>query len=93
MNGQNKTRTRQERIESLGIPKPRVVQWWIESDKADWAVRIAIAVSAAAALLLICKAWEPRFAFRSGTIPIRNVIARVNFEIENEIETEALRLQ
>ncbi|MEM6470942.1 MAG: HDIG domain-containing metalloprotein [Planctomycetota bacterium] len=93
MNGQNKTRTRQERIESLGIPKPKVIQWWIESDKADWAVRIGMAVLAAAGLLMICRAWEPRFAFRSGTIPIRDVIARVNFEVENEIETEALRLQ
>ncbi|MEM0927157.1 MAG: metal-dependent phosphohydrolase, partial [Planctomycetota bacterium] len=93
MNGQNKTRTRQERIESLGIPKPKVIQWWIESDKADWALRIGIALFAAAGLLLICRAWEPRFAFRSGTIPIRDVIARVNFEVENEIETEAARLQ
>jgi hypothetical protein len=93
MNNQSKTRTRQERIESLGIPKPKFVQWWIDSDKADWAVRISIALAAAALLLLICRAWEPRFAYRSGTIPMRDVIARVNFEVENEIETEAVRLQ
>ncbi|MCD0459628.1 HD family phosphohydrolase [Roseiconus lacunae] len=93
MNGQSKTRTRQERIESLGIPKPRFVQWWIDSDKADWAVRSAIGLFAAAALLIICKTWEPRFAFRSGSIPTRDVIAKVDFEIENEIETQARRLQ
>lgn len=93
MNGQNKTRTRQERIESLGIPKPKMVQWWIDSDKADWAVRISIGLLAAIALLVICKTWEPRFAYRTGMIPVRDIIARVNFEVENEIETEANRLQ
>ncbi|MCO8120916.1 HDIG domain-containing protein [Stieleria sp. TO1_6] len=93
MNGQNKTRTRQERIESLGIPKPKFVQWWIDSDKADWAVRIAIGVFAAVALLVVCRAWEPRFAFRSGTIPMRSVIARVDFEVEDEIDSEAQRLK
>ncbi|OYP28920.1 HD family phosphohydrolase [Rhodopirellula sp. MGV] len=93
MNGQSKTRTRQERIESLGIPKPRFVQWWIDSDKADWAVRAAIGLFAAAALLIICRTWEPRFAFRSGLIPTRDVIAKVDFEVENEIETHARRLQ
>ncbi|WP_182870633.1 HD family phosphohydrolase [Stieleria mannarensis] len=93
MNGQSKTRTRQERIESLGIPKPKMVQWWIDSDKADWAVRILIGFSAAVALLVVCKTWEPRFAYRTGMIPERDIIARVNFEVENQIETEALRLQ
>ena len=93
MNGQTKTRTRQERIESLGIPKPRFIQWWIDSDKADWAIRVAIGVVAAAALLMVCRAWEPRFAFRSSTIPARDIIARVDFEIENELETEAMRLE
>ncbi|KAA5541391.1 HDIG domain-containing protein [Roseiconus nitratireducens] len=93
MNSQNKTRTRQQRIESLGIPKPKFVQWWQDSDKADWAARIAIGVLAATALLVICKAWEPRFAYRSGTIPMRDVIARVNFEVENKMQTEAMRLQ
>ncbi|MCS7467142.1 HDIG domain-containing protein [Stieleria sp. ICT_E10.1] len=93
MNGQTKTRTRQERIESLGIPKPKMVQWWIDSDKADWAVRILIGLSAAIALLVVCRTWEPRFAYRTGMIPVRDIIARVNFEVENQIETEALRLQ
>lgn len=93
MNGQTKTRTRQERIESLGIPKPKMVQWWIDSDKADWAVRILIGLSAAVALLVVCRTWEPRFAYRTGMIPVRDIIARVNFEVENQIETEALRLQ
>ncbi|MEO1527005.1 MAG: HDIG domain-containing metalloprotein [Planctomycetota bacterium] len=93
MNGQNKTRTRQERIESLGIPKPRLVQWWNDSDKAAWSIRVTIAVVAALAVLTICRAWEPRFAFRTASVPSRDVIARVNFEVENELETEALRLE
>ncbi len=51
MSGANKQRNRQERIDSLGIQKTGFVQWWQDSDKADFAIRIAIAVVAAITLL------------------------------------------
>lgn len=91
MSGANKTRTRQERIDSLGIQKPRLVQWWQDSDKADFAIRIAIAVVAAVALLAFCQTWRPPFAFRKDGIPPRDLITRVTFEVPNESETKTLR--
>ncbi|MGI9474643.1 MAG: HD family phosphohydrolase, partial [Rubripirellula sp.] len=91
MSGASKTRTRQERIDSLGIQKPRLVQWWQDSDKADFAIRIAIAVVAAVALLAFCQTWQPPFAFRKDGIPARDLITRVTFEVPNESETKALR--
>ena len=93
MSGASKQRTRQERIESLGIPKPRFVQWWQRSDKADWSIRISIAIVAALALLVACQTWKPTFAYRTGLIPDRDLITRVTFEDEDKTETRALRLQ
>ena len=91
MSGASKQRTRQERLDSLGIQKPRLVQWWQDSDKADWMIRIGIAVVAGIALLVFCQTWMPSFSYRLNTIPPRDLITRVAFEIPNETETESLR--
>ena len=90
MSGASKQRTRQERIESLGIPKPRFIQWWQRSDKLDVSIRIAISVVAAVALLTLCQTWKPPFAYRSGSIPERDIIARVTFDDIDENETKSL---
>ena len=91
MSGASKQRTRQERIDSLGIQKPRFVQWWNDSDKADWTIRIGIGVVAAIALLVVCQTWKPPFSHRLGSIPPRDVVTRVTFDVPNEVETESLR--
>ena len=93
MSGASKQRTRQERIESLGIPKPRFIQWWQRSDKADWAIRATMAISAALALLVTCQTWQPTFAYRTGSIPSRDVITRVDFQDEDRTATDAAKLQ
>ena len=86
-----KQRGRQERIESLGIQKPRLVQWWENSDKAAVATRIGIAVLAALLLLAFCRTWQPTFAYRLGMIPARDLVTRATFEVPNELETNTLR--
>jgi putative nucleotidyltransferase with HDIG domain len=89
MSGASKKRTRQERIDSLGIQKPRLIQWWQDSDKADFATRIVVAVVAALMLLALCQTWRPNFAYRRDAIPKRDLITRVTFDVPNETETNA----
>ncbi len=91
MSGASKQRGRQERIESLGIQKPRLVQWWESSDKPAVAARVGIAVLAAVLLLVFCTTWHPTFAYRLGTIPARDLITRATFEVPNDLETNTLR--
>ena len=52
-----------------------------------------MAIVAALALLMLCQTWLPPFAYRSGMIPHRNLITRLDFEDEDERATELLRLQ
>ena len=89
MSGASKQRTRQERIDSLGIQKPRLVQWWQNSDKADFTIRVSLAVVAAVAMLTLCQTWMPPFAYRRDAIPARDLITRVTFEVPNESETKS----
>lgn len=91
MSGASKQRARQERIESLGIQKPRLVQWWQDSDKADFATRVAIAVVAGISLLLACQTWKPPFSYRPGDIPPRDLVTRVSFDVPDDIETDRAR--
>ncbi len=89
MSGANKQRNRQERIDSLGIQKPRLVQWWQDSDKADFTIRVGVAVIAAVSMLVLCQTWRPPFAYRLDAIPARDLITRVTFDVLNEAETKA----
>ena len=91
MSGTSKPRNKQERIDSLGIQKPRLVQWWQDADKADVLSRIGIAVTAAIAMLLLCQTWAPQFAYRLGAIPARDLVSRVTFDVPNVEETKAVQ--
>lgn len=91
MSGTSKPRNRQERINSLGIAKPRLVQWWHSADKVEACVRIVMAITALAALLAVCQSWRPPFAFRLGAIPARDLVSRVTFEVPNVEETRVLQ--
>ncbi|MEM6980674.1 MAG: HDIG domain-containing metalloprotein [Planctomycetota bacterium] len=87
----SKQRGGKERIESLGIPKPRWATWWDRSDKVDWSVRVAMTIIAAAAILLLCRTWQPSFAYREGAIPARDLITRVTFQVPDKIATDELK--
>jgi putative nucleotidyltransferase with HDIG domain len=91
MSGTSKPRNRQERIDSLGIQKPRLIQWWHDANKTDVLTRVGIAVTAALLLLVLCQTWRPPFAFRVGAMPARDLISRVTFEVPNVEETKALQ--
>jgi putative nucleotidyltransferase with HDIG domain len=91
MSGASKQRSQKERIESLGIPKPRFVEWWQRSDKADGSIRIVMAVVAAVAMLVLCQTWRPPFAYRANEIPDRDLVTRVSFDVIDDEQTEAER--
>ncbi len=93
MNGVKKQRAGRERIESLGIPKPRLIEWWNRGDKSDWATLAGICLLGAMAVLLLCRSWTPPFAYRHGDIPSRDLITRVTFEVEDREATEIVREQ
>ncbi len=86
-----KQRSGKERIESLGIERSRLSTWWHRGDKWDFATRVAMVLAATLGVLLICRTWEPPFAYRSGAIPARDLISRATFEVPDEAATEELK--
>ncbi|SMP53236.1 hypothetical protein SAMN06265222_10481 [Neorhodopirellula lusitana] len=84
-------RAGKERIESLGIPKPKWATWWDRSNKGDLAIRFGMAILAAIALLALCKTWQPAFSYRHGAIPARDLMTRVTFQVPDKVATDDLR--
>lgn len=84
-------RAGKERIESLGIPKPKWATWWDRSNKSDLAIRFGLAFVAAIAILALCRTWEPTFAYRMGSIPARDMLTRVTFQVPDKVATEDLK--
>ncbi len=91
MSGASKQRSQKERIESLGIPKPRLVEWWQRSDKVDGSIRISMALVAALTMLVCCQTWRPPFSYRTNEIPVRDLVTRVTFEVPDQQETRLAR--
>lgn len=56
-------------------------------------IQLLIALTSAAAIVVIFRGWNPPFSYREGQIPDRDIVARVAFEMEDAQQTKMLRDQ
>ena len=66
-------------------------QWeraWISLRRRDVLGRIGLALVAAAAICCVIRAWDPPFSYRIGHVPMRNIVARVEF---TQVDPDATR--
>ena len=93
MSAPSGSKTRSERVASLKVSKLDWQVWWERITKFDAVVRLFVAIGAAIAITMFVRGWEPPFAYREGFVPQRAILARVPFEIVDEVKTDALRIQ
>jgi cyclic-di-AMP phosphodiesterase PgpH len=87
----NQKKTRLERVAALELP-PNVVERMLGSvQRFDVLVRIALCTLAAIALWLIVMGWAPPFAFRTGFVPPRDIVSRVEFHKEDPVATKTAK--
>jgi len=89
----NKKRTRSEHVASLELPPGRFGQMFASVQRPDVLLRLGLCVLAALAMFLVTGAWAPPFAYRSGYIPPRDIVARIEFEFPDEGARDRLREQ
>jgi cyclic-di-AMP phosphodiesterase PgpH len=82
-----KKRKRSERVASLELPPNRWEQAWTSLRRLDVLGRIGLALLTALFLCALIRGWQEPFAFRSGTVPSRDVTARVPFTLEDPEQT------
>ena len=86
--GQRKTRS--ERVAALELPPGRLERVWIGICHRDVLTRMAMAFVAAAAVCIIIQAWDPPLHWRTGTVHMRYVASRVNFQrVDHEATLQA----
>ncbi|MCA9222504.1 MAG: HDIG domain-containing protein [Planctomycetales bacterium] len=93
MSAGSQKRTRSDRVASVTLPPGRVARTRYYLQQPDVLVRLGLCVLAALAMWLITGAWTPAFPYRTGYVPPRDVVARVEFSVEDAARTEALRQQ
>ena len=86
-------RTRTERVQALPLPPGRMQQLSVQIRRSAMWTRLGMALLAAASILVVCQSWMTPFAYRTGYIPPRDMIARITFSVPDETQTRTLREQ
>jgi len=86
-------KSRSERAASLRTRRFNWQDWVDRATSMDLLIRLSIVVLAGLTLSLILRGWEPPFPYRIGYVPPRAIPARVSFQIEDEAQTDGLKLQ
>ncbi len=89
----NPKKSRSERAAALKLGKLDWQIWLDQLRSADVLMRIGVAATAAFLLTILVRGWEPPFPYRIGYVPPRAIPARVPFQVENDVQTDALRIQ
>ncbi len=87
----NPRRTRSDLVAGLQLPPGKAERLLEHFRRGDVLLRVALALLAAVCMWAITFAWAPRFAFRSGYTPHRDIVVRTPFRVVDEEETENLR--
>ena len=77
-------RTRSDRVASLTLRHGRLERLVQQLQERETWLRIALFAGCLTLLCLVTRAWSPPFSFRSGYIPQRNIVARVDFSVTSE---------
>ncbi len=64
---------------------------WAGLQRIDVLARIGLCIVAAVAMWLIVGGWEPPFAYRSGYVPQRDILARVEFREYDPVATKSAK--
>ena len=81
MLGKNPTgRRRSRRRNSVDAPAGFLGELLDIVTRGDVLARIGLCLAAAAILLVMLQGWQEPFAFRTGSVPPRGIVSRVNFE-------------
>ena len=81
-------RTRTSRTAGINLPPNSLARTWETMRRPDVLLRVGLFFAAVLVLWLITGMGVPPFAFRAGDVPRRKIIARVDFGMEDEAETQ-----
>ena len=91
MSNGHQPRTRSDLVAGLRLPPGQLARSLNALRRGDVLVRLAICLLAAIVMWATTSAWAPRFPFRAGYTPPRDIIAREMFSKYDPVETTNLK--
>ncbi len=85
--GTTKRRRRPERGAGLELPPSRWARIALLMRQGDVLLRLGVCAVSIAVMCLVTQAWEPPFAWRTRSVPNRDITARVEFAVKDEDAT------
>jgi putative nucleotidyltransferase with HDIG domain len=85
----SRKRKRIDRLASLELPPGQWERAWTGLRHRDVLGRIALALLAATTLCAVIHGWEPPFPYRTGSTPLRDIVASVAFTKADPVATQA----
>ncbi len=86
-------RTRSDLVAELQLPPGQAERLLETFRRSDVWLRIGLAFLAACIMWAATLAWAPRFSYRSGFTPPRDIVARTRFNVVDKEETERRRIE
>ena len=86
-------RSRSARVSALPLPPGRLARAVQRLRSPDVLIRLSLCLAAAVLLWAATGAWSPPFAYRSGYVPPRDVVARIKFKVPDPEQTNIQRRQ
>ena len=87
------SKSRSERAASIKTSRFDWQRWIDQATSLDLLTRASVLLAAGVLLSLVLRGWEPPFPYRIGYVPQRAIPARIPFQIEDDVQTDGLRVQ
>jgi hypothetical protein len=84
----SRKRKRIDRLASLELPPGQWERAWTGLRRRDVLGRIALALWAAITVCALMRGWEPPFPYRTGQVPLRDIVATVGFTKADPVATQ-----
>lgn len=93
MSSGTSVRSRTDRAASLKGRPTTWRRWWNSPQRGEALQRIVLCIVAITGVWLVTKSWAPPFAYRTGAVPRRDIVARVRFSVRDDERTRLKKEQ
>ncbi|MFO0904630.1 MAG: HDIG domain-containing protein [Pirellulales bacterium] len=86
-------RTRSDRVAMLAGRPAAWRRWWHSPQRDESLRRLALCALTVLTIWALTRGWSPPFAYRTGAVPRRDIVARVKFSVRDDERTRLKKEQ
>ena len=87
----NPIRTRQDRVSKMQLPPGETEKFLATCKRPEVLIRVGLCAVVATFMWTMTRGWESPLRYRTRQVPVRDLVARADFSVEDPAETEKAR--